>query len=120
MPEQKATNVIVVPARKTCRKRHECGAVEAASRRTRDDFVCLACGHAAHADLDAARNIRDRALRRIVPVNETTGTDESARAARVGDRGPLLAIRCTRRNRAIARLGESHRSNLHPGCPMKE
>ena len=73
--------VIVVPARDTSRKCHECGAVEAASRRTRDGFVCLACGHAAHADLNAARNIRDRALRRIVPMNETSGTGASARRA---------------------------------------
>ena len=47
MLEYKAANVIVVPAMNTSRKCHECGAVEAANRRTRDDFICLACGHAA-------------------------------------------------------------------------
>ena len=81
MLECKTANVIVVPAKNTSRKCHECGAVEAASRRTRDDFVCLACGHAAHADLNAAKNIRDRALRRMVPMNETSGTGVSARRA---------------------------------------
>ena len=36
MLEYKAANVIVVPAKNTSRKCHECGAVEAANRRTRD------------------------------------------------------------------------------------
>ena len=79
MLEYKAANVIVVPAMNTSRKCHECGAVEAANRRTRDDFGCLACGHAAHADLNAAKNIRDRALERLAAMNETSGAGVSAR-----------------------------------------
>ena len=39
------------------------------------------CGHAACADLNAAKNIRDGASWRIVPVNETSGTGVSARRA---------------------------------------
>lgn len=35
-------NVIVVPAMHISRKCHECGAVKAASRRTRDGFACMA------------------------------------------------------------------------------
>ena len=81
MLEYKAANVIVVPAMNTSRKCHECGAVEAANRRTRDDFICLACGHAAHADLNAARNIRDKALGRLVAVDEASGIGASARRA---------------------------------------
>ncbi len=81
MLEHKAANVIVVPATNTSRTCHECGAVEAANRRTRDDSVCLACGHAAHADLNAAKNIRDRALERLAAMNETSGTGVSARRA---------------------------------------
>ncbi len=81
MLDYKAANVIIVPARNTSRKCHECGAVEAASRRTRDDFVCMACGHAAHADLNAAKNIRDKALERLAAMNEASGTGASARRA---------------------------------------
>ena len=81
MLEYKAANVIVVPAMNTSRKCHECGAVEAANRRTRDDFICLACGHAAHADFNAARNIRDKALGRLVAVDEASGIGASARRA---------------------------------------
>ena len=81
MLDYKAANVIVVPASNTSRKCHECGAVEAASRRTRDDFSCLACGHAAHADLNAAKNIRGKALTRLAAMNEASGTGASARRA---------------------------------------
>ncbi|MYA87811.1 MAG: transposase [Boseongicola sp. SB0662_bin_57] len=76
MLECKAANVIAVPARNTSRTCHECGAAEAASRRTRDDFICVACGHAAHADINAARNIRGVARGRV-PEHEASGIDAS-------------------------------------------
>ena len=52
--------VVVNPAytSQTCAK---CGVVDAASRRDRK-FKCVACGHADHADVNAARNIRRRGL----------------------------------------------------------
>lgn len=40
----------------------ECGHTEKANRRTRDAFVCKACGHSAHADTNGARNIRLKGL----------------------------------------------------------
>ncbi len=57
MLECKAASVITVPAQCTSRTCHECGAVDRRSRRTRDDFTCTACGHAAHADVNAARSV---------------------------------------------------------------
>lgn len=42
MPDYKEANVIVVPAMNTSRTCLECGAVEAANSRARDDFACLA------------------------------------------------------------------------------
>lgn len=39
-----------------------CGHIAAASRLDRDRFVCVACGHAADADVNAAVNVRDRAI----------------------------------------------------------
>ena len=83
MLEYKAANVITVPARNTSRTCHECGAVEAASRRTRDDFTCVHCGHAAHADINAARNIRCAARGRV-PEHEASGIDASARRGAFG------------------------------------
>ena len=58
MLEYKAGQVVAVPPRNTSRTCHECGHVSAASRRTQADFHCVACGHAANADLNAAANIR--------------------------------------------------------------
>ena len=82
MLEYKAANVIVVPAMNTSRKCHECGAVdEPRTAELGTISSCLACGHAAHADLNAAKNIRDRALERLAAMNETSGTGVSARRA---------------------------------------
>ena len=47
--------------RQTCAA---CHAVDAASRKGRR-FHCVACGHADHADVNAARNIRRRGLAQL-------------------------------------------------------
>ena len=64
MPEYKAANRILVPAKDTSQPCHECGAKDARNcdRRTRTNFRCVACGHAAHADINAAKNILALAL----------------------------------------------------------
>ena len=59
----------------------ECGAVDARSRADRDRFVCIGCGHAADADLNAARNIARKG-------RETYGIARSRKAARRGGEGP--------------------------------
>jgi putative transposase len=46
----------------TCR---ECGHREKSNRQSQDQFCCKACGHTAHADLNAARNIRAWANRKL-------------------------------------------------------
>ena len=83
MLDCKAANVITVPARNTSRTCHECGAAEAASHRTRDEFICVACGHAAHADINAARTIRCVARGRA-PGHEASGIGASARREAFG------------------------------------
>jgi putative transposase len=40
---------------------NECGYCDKANRRTQSEFICKGCGHVAHADTNAARNIRSRA-----------------------------------------------------------
>jgi hypothetical protein len=51
---------------------------DAANRRSQSDFVCKGCGHAAHADTNAAGNICRRAavMQRIV-----SNTDDATRAS---------------------------------------
>jgi putative transposase len=65
-----------------------CGHRERMSRRTRDEFVCVACGYAAPADENAARVIACRAR-----VNAPMVSTEGAKAGGC-DRSPAAAPPC--------------------------
>lgn len=67
--ESAGTDVVFVPAANTSRTCHECGHV-AAGNRDGEVFACLACGHTAHADTNAARNILrlGLSLRQVAPA----------------------------------------------------
>ncbi len=65
----KAPRLIAVNAALTSRTCAECGTADAASRPSQATFKCVACGHADHADLNAARNI-SRGDRRICTGRE--------------------------------------------------
>jgi len=54
-------SVCYVDPRNTSRECRVCGHIEKANRKTRDQFACLACGHTADADVNAARVIARRA-----------------------------------------------------------
>ena len=49
--------VIAVDPRHTSQQRARCGHTAAGNRVSQAEFRCLACGHHAHADVNAARNI---------------------------------------------------------------
>ena len=49
--------MVKVDPRNTSVRCRECGNVDKANRPSRDRFVCVACGHTAHADTNAACNI---------------------------------------------------------------
>jgi len=53
--------VTLVDPRNTSRTCAQCGHCEKANRRDQAHFLCLHCGHAANADVNAARNIACRA-----------------------------------------------------------
>jgi len=57
--------VIVVNPRNTSRECAECGHIDKRSRRSQPAFLCVACGHSDNADINAARNIRGRATRKL-------------------------------------------------------
>ena len=61
----KAPRLIEVDPAHTSQTCAECGNVDAASRRSQAVFLCVACGHADNADLNAARNIRRRGLAQL-------------------------------------------------------
>ena len=52
----KARTVVEINPAHTSQTRHACGHVDKANRRGKG-FKCVSCGHADHADLNAARNI---------------------------------------------------------------
>ncbi len=54
--------VVSVDPRNTSRTCAECGHCEQANRKSQGEFSCQACGHQAHADANAARNIRALAV----------------------------------------------------------
>ena len=54
--------LLLVPAPQTSQRCSKCGHIDAGNRPSRDVFACLKCSHADDADVNAAANIRDRAL----------------------------------------------------------
>lgn len=66
--ESAGCEVVKVPAAGTSQTCNECGVRDPLSRVSQSEFACTACGHEAHADVNAARNIKDRAG--AVPVAE--------------------------------------------------
>ena len=54
--ESAGTDVVLVNPRNTSRRCHACGHTSADNRHG-EVFLCRACGHSAHADTNAARNI---------------------------------------------------------------
>jgi putative transposase len=59
--------VETVDPRNTSRTCARCGHCSKSNRKSQAEFVCKACGHRAHADVNAALNIRARALAKRAP-----------------------------------------------------
>lgn len=59
--QRRGVSVVYVDPRNTSRECSVCGHIDKANRKTQDTFSCTSCGHAAHADVNAARNISSRA-----------------------------------------------------------
>ena len=77
----KAHPLTKVPAAYTSQTCHECGVVDAASRKSQSEFRCAHCGFTGNADVNAALNIlasgigvsgREGALALVVPTTEVT------------------------------------------------
>lgn len=68
--------VVYVDPRNTSRECSVCGHIDKANRPSQDTFSCTSCGHAAHADVNAAINIGGRAA-----VNRPNCSDADTSAA---------------------------------------
>ena len=79
--QYKAMDLIRVPARNTSRRCAQCGHTEKDNRRTQAHFQCLACGHTDNADANAARNILNLGLEKLLaggaPVTGRGGDNEA-------------------------------------------
>jgi len=53
--------LVIIDPRNTSRQCSACGHIDEKNRPTRSDFCCVSCGHSENADLNAAKNIRNRA-----------------------------------------------------------
>ena len=75
--EERGGEIVFVDPRYTSQTCAQCGAVDHQSRESQARFRCTTCGHAAHADVNAAKNILARA---ILPASEH-GVDARARGS---------------------------------------
>jgi len=66
--EERGGQVVTVPPRFTSQTCAACGVVDARSRESQARFVCVSCGHADHADINAAIVIRRRANSALLDV----------------------------------------------------
>ena len=58
--------VVLVDPAYTSQTCSECGFVHADNRKSQSSFICLRCGHAENADLNAAKNIRNGARAAVI------------------------------------------------------
>jgi putative transposase len=66
--------LLAIDPRNTSRECSACGYTAKGNRKTQSEFVCLDCGFAFHADINAALNIRSRANRQVANRSELCNT----------------------------------------------
>lgn len=65
--------VVEVPAAYSSQTCAECGVVNSESRRSQDTFLCTACGHFDNADINAARVLLARGIKKLAVEATVTG-----------------------------------------------
>ena len=97
--QQSGVRVLLVSPAFTSQQCHECGHTAKENRESQAIFLCVRCGHQAHADINAARNILARGTSSRHP--QDVGTCASSNTG-VGTRTSPPAIR----RRTNARISE--------------
>jgi len=72
--------LLAVPAHHTSQTCPSCGHVAAENRRTQQQFLCVACGHTAHADVVGAINVLERGQRLLACGEEGSGRSRKTAA----------------------------------------
>jgi len=70
--------LVAVDPKNTSRECAECGHIDKKNRPNQSTFRCLACGHAEHADTNAARVIAGRAARKPAVLSELCGSSHGS------------------------------------------
>jgi putative transposase len=70
--------LVAVDPKNTSRECAECGHTDTGNRPNQSTFRCLACGHAEHADINAARVIAGRAARKPAVLSELCGSSHGS------------------------------------------
>ncbi len=84
--------VIAVPPRNTSRTCPQCGHISADNRKTQAVFLCVQCGHAGHADLVAAINIKRAGHARFACEVSGAVTPPAAGTLRTDDAGVTSCV----------------------------
>ena len=83
------TNTEKVDPKNTSRKCHECGHTSSENRESQAVFDCKKCGHQAHADINAAKNILRRYLNQPEDTASAVGTSLSGARTRKTRKGSV-------------------------------
>jgi putative transposase len=59
-------NVVLVDPKYTSQKCSKCGHIQKENRVTQSNFTCIVCGHHENADLNAAKNIKEKYFQNIL------------------------------------------------------
>ncbi len=92
--EEAGRQVVFVNAKYTSQTCSQCGYVDAANRCRQADFVCLSCGYALHADVNAAINILKRAKLSPAGRGAAVADPTDPRNVLSSGRTPARAARC--------------------------
>ena len=76
-------HLVTVDPRNTSRTCAECGHCEKENRRSQSEFRCRSCNHEAHADINAAKNIRRAACKPAVLSELCSVSHDSAKSRRL-------------------------------------
>lgn len=96
--------LVRVPAAYSSQECGECGHVASENRRSRSEFRCVACGHEAHADTNAAKVLLKRYTRRSGGEAACGGNP---------DTGPMKQEPMTARSRTKARKVKAKSLGVH-------
>lgn len=80
-PEDSPVHVVLVHPKNTSITCHKCGYISAENRKSQAVFHCTRCGHTAHADINAARNILTAARNTLPPDGRSTDASVTQGAA---------------------------------------